>query len=141
MMRHDLENEFVRRESDQLGTQQGTLSEIKRVTCFLVNETEHERRCRFRGGHRTTVLLSENGAQCLVSPDDFVERLLERSDVERAFKTEGHRNVVEREAGFELFEKPETLLREGKRCFAICVGNDLHVVLLWLSVTTTFDFF
>jgi len=50
-----------------------------------------------------------------VSPQNFLKALFERGVIERAFEPEGDGDVVGRDAGLELIEKPESLLSKRQR--------------------------
>ena len=62
--------------------------------------------------HRLAVLDREAGAQRLVAANHFVERALERTDVELAAQPDWPREVVRDVARRKLVDEPELLLHE-----------------------------
>src|SRR6516225_5430989 len=65
--------------------------------------------------HRLSVLRLDFGAQNLVPAHDFVDRLLQRRNIQSPLEAQADWNVVRRTVRFQLVQNPESLLRERKR--------------------------
>ena len=57
----------------------------------------------------------KRGAQNFVAANDFTDTPLQRLHVQRAINSQGSKFVVERRTTFQLDQKPQALLGEGKR--------------------------
>src|SRR5262249_3505296 len=65
--------------------------------------------------NRFSMQLAEGRAQSFVSPDEFAQSALERSEVEFAAQAHTARHVVDRIARLELIEEPQSLLSKRER--------------------------
>src|SRR5581483_3676708 len=61
--------------------------------------------------HRPSLADAKTGSQRLVSPNNFLQGLLQRCAVERSCQTQEQRKVVDCRVGYQLVQKPEPLLR------------------------------
>ena len=62
----------------------------------------------------TAVNGNQISAQRFVPPDDCIERVVKRCNVEGALHAQRHRNVVDWTARLKLLQEPDTLLGKGK---------------------------
>ncbi len=71
-----------------------------------VNDRQLDRQCRGDHLRGASLHIPKGGAQGFVARDDFIETPLQRRQVERPLEADGGRNVVGREARFQLIEEP-----------------------------------
>src|SRR5262249_19698209 len=63
--------------------------------------------------------------QTLVPPDDFIQRSLQRLNLQTTAQSHGDGNVVERAGWLQLMQEPKTLLRKREREFSLArYSND-----------------
>jgi hypothetical protein len=117
-------------ESDQSRSQEWTITEAEAADLIFLRESKHFGFAYVRGqggkihhlgGRRNlrTDMLGrfsrtqlKCGPQRLVPPDNLIEALICRVDVEPACETNWSWHIERRIAGLQLIEKPQPLLRE-----------------------------
>src|SRR5205085_7453078 len=73
---------------------------------FQINYREAHRPSRVDDLYRLCIERCESRPQALMTADDLIKALMQRSDVEETFELYGRRDVVGSRAGRELFHKP-----------------------------------
>jgi hypothetical protein len=118
----------IRREQQKLGTRKWSLSQVKwlarrldgqslglveplgfsKLAQVYLGKVQTLGRCN--GLDWLAVCTGKSGAQCLMAPDDFIQTLPQRRNVQRTVQADRPRQIVGWVARSQLVKKPQSLL-------------------------------